>query len=190
MGKRSARRLRFPAAALALLACAGCATVFLSPQTAEIKREIALAESLAGRGLYPEAISACERAIAKSAGNPSREEALFKLGSLYAAAENPDRDFARSLACLQGLVKEFPKGRRTSESRPWVGVLEELLALEAELKDRTAEFAADQGVKAKRLKELEGQLQAQKAAVEALQQQMKKMKEIDIESEKKTKVIK
>ena len=81
------------------------------------------------------------------------------------------------------------------------------MSLEVELKARTVEFAKDRSSLeqeiarlrtenleleslGKKLKELEDLIQTQKTTIETLQNQLKKMKEIDIQSEKKAKGIK
>lgn len=199
----------------AFLSCTSCSTLFYSPQNAKIKDEIAQAEHFAGQGNYKEAIAVYERTIKEASENPWQNQVLFNLGCLYALNENPDKDFARSLFYLQRLKEEFPKSRFKAEIQLWIGFLEQLFSLEFELTARKVEFAAEKfsleqeitklktknlelesswsteiNLKTKKLKELEALIQAQKTAIGTLRQQLKKMKEIDIQSEKKTKEIK
>jgi TolA-binding protein len=186
-----------------LLISAGCSTMLRSPQSARVRNQIAQAEVLAGTGNYGGAIALLERTTRESPGDPRQDEVLFDLGRLYASEENPDKDFARSLFYLQRLNKEFPKSRFQAEARAWVGLLEKLYALEVELKAKAETQSSLEreiaGLKAenreleslrRKLGELEALIQAQKAAIETLQMQLKKMKEIDIQSEKKPKGIK
>jgi TolA-binding protein len=181
----------------------------------KIRKEIARAEYLAGRGNYKEAVALYEQTIKESSKNPWREQVLFNLGRLYALNENPDKDYARALSYLQRLKKEFPKSRFKIGIQSWLGLLGNLVTLELELKARTAELAQHKlssqletarwnaerrelesswsgeiKLKDKKIRELETLIQTQKTAMEALQQQLKKMKEIDIQSEKKAKGIK
>ena len=174
-----------------------------SPQSARVRNQIAQAEYLAGTGNYGGAIALLERTTRESPEDPRQDEVLFDLGRLYASEENPDKDFARSLFYLQRLNKEFPKSRFQPEARAWVGLLEKLYALEVELKAKAeAQSSLEReiaGLKAenreleslrRKLGELETLIQAQKTAIETLQMQLKKMKEIDIQSEKKPKGVK
>ncbi len=174
-----------------------------SPQSARVRNQIAQAEYLAGTGNYGGAIALLERTTRESPEDPRQDEVLFDLGRLYASEENPDKDFARSLFYLQRLNKEFPKSRFQAEARAWVGLLEKLYALEVELKAKAETQSSLEreiaGLKAenreleslrRKLGELEALIQAQKTAIETLQMQLKKMKEIDIQSEKKPKGIK
>jgi tetratricopeptide (TPR) repeat protein len=92
----------------ALLAWAGCSTVWMSPHNAQIKSEIAQAEYFASRGDYDAAIRGYERTLEKSPQNPWRDRVLLNLGCLYASDGNPEKDFARSLSCFQKLRDEFP----------------------------------------------------------------------------------
>lgn len=206
---------RNPAILFAFLGCTCCSTILYSPQNAKIKSEIARAEFLAGRGNHKEAIVLYEQAIKESSKNPWREKVLFSLGCLYASNENPDRDFARALFYFQRLRNEFPKSRFKAGIQVLAGLLENLVSLESELRARTATFAqkklsleqeiarliaerlelesswaAEIKQQNKKIRELETLIQTQKIAIEALQQQLKKMKEIDIQSEKKAKGIK
>lgn len=198
-----------------ILIFTSCSTLLYSPQNAEIKKKIDQAEYFANRGNYKEAISGYEQIIKKSSKNPWQDKVLFNLGCLYTLNENPDKDFARSLFCFQSLKGEFPKSRFNAQIQVWLGLLEKLVSLELELKARKAEFAeiefslkqeivklkaertelesswsTELNLKAKKLRELENLIQTQKTTIEALQEQLKKMKEIDIRSEKKAKEIK
>jgi len=199
----------------AVVAAAGCSTALLSQRKAETKQKIAQAEYLAGRGDYRAAISKYEQTLREPSQNPWQDKVLFNLGGLYAAAGNPNPDFASSLVCFQRLKQEFPKSRLNAQSQVWLGLLEKLVSLESELEAGRAELAenkllwdrelarseaerlereakrtAEINLQAKKLKELEALVESQKASLESLQRQLKKMKEIDIQSEKKAKGIK
>ncbi len=191
----------------ALLSSTCCSMMLSTPQNVKIKNQIAQAEYLAGTGKYKDAVAVLEQTIRDPSENPWQEKVLFDLGRLYALNENPDQDLARSLFYLQRLKKEFPKSRFKAETQVWVGLLEKLYSLEVELKARTVEFAEDRTSLeqeiarlrtdnleleplGKKLREYEDLIQTQKTAIETLQKQLKKMKEIDIQSEKKAKEIK
>jgi chemotaxis protein histidine kinase CheA len=196
----------------AVLAAAGCSTALLSPRKAETKQKIAQAEYLAGRGDYRAAIAKYEQTLRVPSQNPWQDKVLFNLGGLYASAGNPEPDFARSLGCFRRLRQEFPKSRFNAQSRVWLGLLEKIVDLESELEaaraelaenkhlldresarleaerlEREAAWSAEMNLKARKLKELEALVESQKAALESLQRQLRKMKEIDIQSERKTK---
>jgi len=185
-----------------------CSAVLYSPRNAAIKKEMAQAEYFARRGHYKEAISWYKQIINKSPENPWQDEVLFNLGCLYALNENPGKDFFRSLFYFQGLKEKFPKSEFKAQIQVWIGLLQKLVSLELELTAREAEFAeikfslerdierlkaeklAEISLKSKKLRELENLIQTQKSTIETLQQQLKKMKEIDIQSEKKAAGIK
>jgi len=198
----------------AILAAGGCSTALLSPRKAATKQKIAQAEYLAGRGDYRAAIAQYEQTLREPSPNPWQDKVLFNLGGLYAAAGNPEPDFAGSLACFQRLRQDFPKSRFNAQSGVWLGLLEKLVSLESELEasrvelaekkilldesarlaeersEREAARSAEMNLKARKLKELETLVESQKASLESLQRQLKKMKEIDIQSERKAKGIK
>jgi hypothetical protein len=202
-----------PAILITALA-AGCSTALLSPREAETRRMISQAEKLAARGDPRSAISRYEQALAAPSPNPWRDKVLFNLGCLYAAADNPDPDFVKALDCFRALKKDHPKSRFNAHSRVWLGLLEKLVSLEAELETGRAELAANKlllerelarqeeerlerearsaelSLQNRKLKDLEALVATQQAALESLRRQLNKMKEIDIRSEKKAKGIK
>ncbi len=204
------KMIRKLAVVFVILSAAGCSSVFLSPRNAEVKRKVAQAEYFAGRRNYGPAVSQYEQIIAASPGNPWEDKVLFALGCLYALSDNPDRDFSRSLSCFQRLKERHPKSRFSSQARIWVDLLgtieslqsellagqagklsleQEMARMKAERLERESAWSADIELKARKLRELENLIQTQKDALESLQQQLKKMKEIDIQSEKKAKRI-
>ncbi len=199
---------------LVFLLTASCSTALLSPRKTEIKNKIALAEYQARRGNYKAAISGYENTLEAPSSNPWRDQVLYALGCLYAAAGNPDRDFNRSLACFRRLRDEDPQSAFNSRCEVWLGLLEEIVSLEDEVRAGRAELEKSrllleqesarlqverreheasrsaEVLQAKRVRELEGLVENQKASLESLELRLKKMKEIDIEAEKRAKRIK
>jgi len=180
------RWTRALAAAAVALTGAGCAVLMYSPKDVKIKEEIVQARRFEENGDFKGAIAAYEQTLKENPAHPWLEETLFSLGRLHASSANPDKDFNRSLFNFLRLGKEFPKSRLTAGIRVWMDLIAEL----AELETKNAEWTADAAVKARKIKEYEALIQTQKAAIEALQQQLAKMKEIDIQSETKAKIKK
>ena len=180
------RWTRALAAAVVVLSGAGCATILYSAKDAKIKEELVQARCFETNGDYKGAVAAYEQTLRENPTHPWLDETLFSLGSLYAAPKNPDKDIARAFLYFQRLNKEFPQSRFSAGIQVWMGLIEEL----AELVAKKAEWTADTALKARRLKDYEALIQAQKATIEALQQQLAKMKEIDIQSETKAKIKK
>jgi len=212
MLKTSRLQASWFAPVFAALLAAGCSTAFLSSRQAQTKRTIDQAGRLAARGDYRAAALEYEQAVGAPAPNPWRDKALFELGSLRAAADNPDRDFAQALAAFRRLRDEHPKSRFNAQGRVWLGLLEKLVSLETDLaagraelaesrrlfeletarleaegREREAARSAATGLQARKLRELEGLVETQKAALESLRRQLDRMKEIDIQAEKKAK---
>lgn len=193
---------------IAILSWTCCSAVLYSPRNTEIKKDMAQAESFARRGLYREAISGYEQINRKSPENPWQDEVLYSLGRLYALDENPGKDFFRSLFYFQGLKEKFPRSPRSAQIQVWIGLLEKIVSLELKMAEREAEFAelklslegdierlkaerlAEINLRVQKLRELEDLIQIQQNQIGALQQQLKRMKEIDIKSEKKAAAIK
>ncbi len=190
---------------------ASCSTFPRTAQTVTIKNQISQAESLAGRGDARGAIEVYERTINVAGANPWQDRVLYELGRLYAESGNPGRDLGRSQYYFQRLKTEFPGSRYALDTAVWLGILEKITALEFELKAVQAEYdrdvaaleletarlraeiqarTAEADQRALKIKELEALVSSQKTVIETLQRQIRKMKEIDIRSEKKAQGIK
>ncbi len=66
-----------------------------------------------------------QRVLALAGKQSPADEALFNLGLIYIHAENPKRDYGKSMAYFQRLVKEFPESFWAEEAKTWVGILRE-----------------------------------------------------------------
>ena len=183
MEKLIVKMTRNLAILFAFLGCSCCSTVLYSPQNAKIRNEIAQAEYFARQGHYKQAISRYEQTLKESSKNPWQDKVFFNIGRLYALNKNPEKDFARSLLYFQKLKEEFPKSQYNADIQVWIGLLENLVSFESELKARNAEYTENKFSSEQEIARL-------KTAIEALQLQLKKIKEIDIQSEKKAKGIK
>ena len=57
--------------------------------------------------------------------NPPGDEALFSMGLIYAHFGNPKKDYGKSIAFLNKLVKDYPQSPFAEQARIWVRVLQE-----------------------------------------------------------------
>jgi tetratricopeptide (TPR) repeat protein len=72
-----------------------------------------------------------------------REEALFKMGLLFAHEDNPQKDYARSLNYFSDLTKEFPDGRYAVQAAVWksvLNVIEEAKKVDIEIEKKKKEL--------------------------------------------------
>jgi hypothetical protein len=66
-----------------------------------------------------------QRVLTLAGKQPPADEALFNLGLIYIHAENPKRDYGKSMLYFQRLVKEFPESFWAEDAKTWVGILQE-----------------------------------------------------------------
>ncbi len=81
-------------------------------------------ESLMNRGNFDAAVKKSEEVLAASPRSPQAEEALFALGLAYAHADNPKKDYRKSLEYFTRLGREHPGSPLAGEAKIWIGVLE------------------------------------------------------------------
>ena len=73
---------------------------------------------------FDRALEENQAILAKYGHKPPADEALYGLGFIYAQANNPKKDYNKSILYFRRLVKEFPQSLRVEEARAWVQMLE------------------------------------------------------------------
>ncbi len=74
---------------------------------------------------YETALKVNQKVLSLTGKHSPGDEALFNLGLIYVQAENPRKDYAKSLSYFQRLVKEYPESPLVEEAKAWVGILHE-----------------------------------------------------------------
>ncbi|MDQ1331626.1 MAG: hypothetical protein QG578_1894 [Thermodesulfobacteriota bacterium] len=142
------------------LSVAGCAAALNLQNKWQGHKRIDLAENLAGRGDYDQALNEDEAVIRLFPGDSPGDRALFHMGIILAHPENPKKNYKKAIESFQQLAGNFPGSALREEARVWTGVIKELIRYE------------------EKVKELEG-------TVSAYKKQVHTMKEIDIGIEEK-----
>ena len=148
---------------------------------------LARAGALLAKGKYEESIREAKevlRLYPRSLG----DEALFRMGLIYAYPRNPDQDYERSLKRFQRVIKEYPQSKLKDQAKAWACVLEEIMDKEreiGELKGTNSHMGRTLKKEREKVKELESQAQRLQAQVEKLKDQLLRLKEIDLGIEKK-----
>jgi hypothetical protein len=83
------------------------------------------ARRLLSQGDYEGSLKESERAFSLAGGKVPGDEALLHIGLVHAHFGNPKRDYAKSLAVLRRLLKEYPQSPWGEEAKVWVAVLQE-----------------------------------------------------------------
>ncbi len=149
-----------------------CSTFILSSKNIEIKEHLHSAKKLLKQKKYEQAINKNKMILDKYTKNPWEDHILFNLGCLYSHYDNPNKNFLKSKLYFQRLIDEFPNSSLQKKAEIWLSILKELLSKENEMK------------------KLEKKINAQKAVIDLLKAQLKKIKKIDIQLDKKERKMK
>ena len=74
---------------------------------------------------YDGSLKESQLILSLSGQNPPGDEALFSMGLIYAHFGNPRKDYGKSIAFLNKLVKDYPQSPFAEQARIWVRVLRE-----------------------------------------------------------------
>ncbi len=96
------------------------------------------------------------------------------MGLLLIDSRNRDRDYNKSLKIFHQLLREFPQSGYREEAETWAFVLTALIQVQQHLKKSETH-----------VKELQNKILHKEKLIETLKDQRKKMKQIDLELNKK-----
>jgi tetratricopeptide (TPR) repeat protein len=95
-------------------------------ESRDVAREHLLqGQRLLSQGNFEGSFQEIQKALARSPQKPPEDEALYTLGLLYAHAENPSRDYKKSLEVFRKLMRDHPKSPWAEQARIWAEVLEQ-----------------------------------------------------------------
>jgi hypothetical protein len=134
---------------------------------------LATARHLLAGGDYPGALEENHKVLQHSSTDFT-DQALFQIGLIYAHPENPDRSYLKSLESFQRIVNQFPESSLCSEAKIWNLVIGGIIDQEKQVQRLTENNAA-----------LDRQIRMQKEQISRLQDQLEKLKNIDIKIEEK-----
>jgi len=164
----------FACCLLAFLTLNGCSSVGEYHKKARIYQHLDRAKELAGSGYWWQAISEQEKALKLSPDRPPGDRILYEMGLLLIDSRNRDRDYDKSLKIFHQLLREFPQSGYRKEAETWAFVLAALIQVQERLKKSETNA-----------KELQNRILHKEKLIETLKDQRKKMKQIDLELNKK-----
>lgn len=126
------------------------------------------------RGFTWQAISEQEKARELFPTRPPGDRILYEMGMLLIDPRNQDRDYKQSLEIFQQLIRVFPQSRYRKEAETWSFILSSLIESHNRLKENNTE-----------IKTLRIELLHKEQMIQGLREQRKKMKQIDLELNKK-----
>jgi outer membrane protein assembly factor BamD (BamD/ComL family) len=80
-------------------------------------------QQLLAQGNYKEALKEIRNILADSSKKTYTDMALFYAGLVYAHYGNPDKDYNKSLAYFEQLIKEYPQSHFLEQARTMIGLL-------------------------------------------------------------------
>jgi tetratricopeptide (TPR) repeat protein len=132
------------------------------------------AKGLFDLGDYVAAMEENQKIISRSPKNSLREQALFNMGLIYSHVENPQRNLGKALQFFKTVLKEYPQGPLTGETKVLVGVLQE--------KEQLSQMIE----KFKHEKEgMSQEIERYKRENKELNQMIEKFKQVDVDVEEK-----
>ncbi len=83
------------------------------------------AAKLCSQGDYDGSLRETRRVLSLSGKNPPGDQALFNMALIYAASENPKKDYGQALLFLQRMLRDYPQSSLVEEAKTWAKVLQE-----------------------------------------------------------------
>jgi hypothetical protein len=105
---------------LILLLMFGCSSMERSRLSGDLQN----ATDLFARGDLEGSLAANQKIITLSEGKPPGDQALFNVGLIYADNKYPKKDYRKSIAVFQRVVREYPQSSLVPQAKVWIGVLE------------------------------------------------------------------
>ena len=177
MGGKHARKrkyifLYYSCFLIIFLLVTGCATTSRLIDRGQANVYLADAEKHMLEGDYPVAIKNDQQVLVIFPQSSPGDKALLYLGLIFAHPDNPHKDDKKSLHYFATLIRDFPESELIMRARIWSATLTALI---------------DKDTKVKKLEKAAGilrqQIEGHDKTIGILQEQLKKIKEIDIITE-------
>lgn len=104
------------------------------------------AANLCSQGDYEGSFRETRRILFLSGKNPPGDRALFNMALIYAASENPKKDYEKARLFLQRMIRDYPQSSLVEEAKTWAKVLQENERFRQESERLKREFEQSQEV--------------------------------------------
>jgi outer membrane protein assembly factor BamD (BamD/ComL family) len=115
------------------LSLAGCAMLKEMEARRETREYFITAQKLLDQGDYEGSLKENQKVLSLYDNIPPGDEALFRVGLIYAHHGYPKKDYQKSLDHFKKLVKVFPQSPFASQAKIWIGILQENERLSREI---------------------------------------------------------
>ncbi len=143
------------------------------PSQAQGEQQLLEARQRFANGNYSSALEINRRVLTQFSASLA-DQAIFQIGLIYAHPHNPDRDIQKAVESFQHIIDRYPASRLRQDAILWRVVLDQIRAQESQIQALTQRNAP-----------LEKTLIIQKRKINQLQDQLEKLKRIDIKMEEK-----
>jgi len=143
------------------------------PQHRLGEQRLAAARQHLAIGDYKAALAENQKVLAQFSPDLA-DQALFQIGLIYMHPHNPDLKYQKSIAAFQDLIDKYPASRLRPDAEIWILMIGQFIAQEKQiqiLKQRNAPLVR--------------KLRTQHTKINQLQDQLEKLKRIDIKIEEK-----
>ena len=106
-------------AGLTMFLLFGCSSL----QQSRLSGDLQNAEELYARGDFEGGLKANQNIMSLCEKKPPCEQALFNMGLIYASNNYAKKDYRKSMAMFQRVVREYPQSSLVPQARTWIGVL-------------------------------------------------------------------
>ena len=161
----------------------------------EARAHLALGRELLSEGNYKGALTETEKVLLLAGKDMPVGESLFYIGLIYAHPENPARDYEKSMASFEKLIREYPENPLAEEAQTVVGLIRENIRLNramerlsssfAELKKGNTDIEQKRAEQAKIITGLQQENDRVTRMVERLHNVIDELKKVDIDVEQK-----
>lgn len=143
------------------------------PPQSQGEQQLLEARQRFANGDYSNALEINRRVLAQFPASLA-DQSLFQIGLICAYPENPDRDVQKAFESFQRIIVRYPASPLRQDAELWLVVLDHLRVQESQIRVLTQRNAP-----------LEKTLKMQKRKINQLQDQLEKLKRIDIKMEEK-----
>jgi outer membrane protein assembly factor BamD (BamD/ComL family) len=179
MGKEQTRQRKrflfyFACGLLAVLILDGCSSISEHRRKVQAYNYLDNAKELMERGYTWQAINEQEKARELFPAKPPGDRILYEMGLLLIDPRNQNRDYNKSLEIFQQLIRVFPQSRYRYEAENWRFIISILIESLNRIEKDKCEITT-----------LHNKLLNKDKIIHGLREQRKKMKQIDLELNKK-----
>jgi TolA-binding protein len=105
---------------LIVLLLAGC----VSMERDRFAGDLQNAAQLYARGDFEASLVVNHNVVVLSQGTPPADQSLFNMGLIFADNRYAKKDYNKSMAYFQRVVKEYPDSSLVPQAKTWIGVLQ------------------------------------------------------------------